>query len=311
MHVDHRTRTRVALPEAAADSQGRLRNAMSVDVEEHFQVHAFAQTIARESWHGQESRVQRNTEQVLQLFADHRAKATFFVLGWVAERCPGLIRRIVEEGHELGSHGYQHTRADHQSPDEFRADVRRTKGLLEEAGGIAVPGYRAASFSIGAGNWWAFDILAEEGHRYSSSVFPIRHDQYGLHSAPRDAFEPSPDGAPGFIELPMSTVRLLGQNLPCSGGGYFRLLPYAAFTMALRHLNRREQRACMFYFHPWEVDPDQPRVAGAPLKSRLRHYTNLSRMEGKLRRLLGAFAWDRVDRVFGVGANAGANGHAQ
>jgi len=281
-----------------------------VDVEDYFQVEAFFALVERDSWDSRELRVERNMERILALFEAAGARGTFFVLGWVAERCPGLIRRIVDEGHELASHGYQHIRADQQTPDEFRADVRRTKRVLEDAGRTAVHGYRAASFSIGEANWWAFDVLAEEGYRYSSSIFPIRHDLYGLHTAPRDAFEPSP-AAPGFIELPMTTVRVFGQNLPCSGGGYFRLLPYAAFTMALRHLNRREQRACMFYFHPWEVDPDQPRVAGAPLKSRLRHYTNLSRMEGKLRRLLGAFAWDRVDRVFGVGANAGANGHAQ
>jgi polysaccharide deacetylase family protein (PEP-CTERM system associated) len=278
---------------------GRRLNAMSVDVEEHFQVHAFAGQIDRGTWSGHESRVERNTERVLQAFSDHGAKSTFFVLGWIAERHPGLIRRIVTEGHELASHGYCHIRADAQSPAEFREDIRRTKALLEEAGGVAVRGYRAASFSIGKDNWWAFDVLAEEGYRYSSSIFPIHHDQYGVPSAPRDPFIPSPR-AGGLIELPMSTVRIFGQNLPCSGGGYFRIFPYWLFQQAVRRLNRRENRPCMFYFHPWEVDPDQPRIPGAPLKSRLRHYTNLKHMEAKLRRLLGEFAWDRVDRVYGL-----------
>ncbi len=286
-------------PAAVPAPDGRL-NAMSVDVEEHFQVHAFAGQIRRDDWDGHESRVERNTDRVLKVFADHGVRATFFVLGWVAERCPGLVRRIVAGGHELASHGYCHIRADTQSPEAFRADVRRTKRLLEDVGGVRVDGYRAASFSIGRRNWWAFDILAEEGHRYSSSVFPIHHDQYGVPTAPRDPFVPSP-AAGGLVEIPMSTVRLFGQNLPCSGGGYFRLFPYALFEQAVRHLNRRENRPCMFYFHPWEIDPDQPRIAGAPWKSRLRHYTNLRRMEPKLRRLLGAFAWDRVDRVYGLG----------
>lgn len=274
-------------------------NAMSVDVEEHFQVHAFARQIERDAWAAHESRVERNTERVLQIFADHGARSTFFVLGWVAERCPALIRRIVAEGHELASHGYCHIRADAQSPEEFRDDVRRTKGLLEDAGGTGIIGYRAASFSIGKRNWWAFDVLAEEGYRYSSSIFPIHHDQYGVPTAPRDPFAPSPD-APGLVELPMSTVRVFGQNLPCSGGGYFRIFPYALFQLAVRRLNRAENRPCMFYFHPWEVDPGQPRIPGASLKSRLRHYTNLDRMEPKLHRLLDEFAWDRVDRVYGL-----------
>lgn len=281
---------------------GRV-NAMSVDVEEHFQVHAFARTIDRSDWGRHDSRVVRNTEKVLQVFADRGVHSTFFVLGWVAERHPALIRRIVAEGHELASHGYSHVRADEQTAEAFREDIRRTKGLLEEAGGVPVHGYRAASFSINKRNWWAFEVLAEEGYRYSSSVFPIHHDQYGVPDASRDPFEPSPR-AKGFIELPMSTVRMLGQNLPCSGGGYFRMFPYAAFAMALRRLNRAEHRPCMFYFHPWEIDPDQPRIPGAGFKSRLRHYTNLHVMEAKLRRLLREFAWDRVDRVYGVGGAA-------
>lgn len=299
MHADLKTQDTMR-PVPAPD--GRV-NAMSVDVEEHFQVHAFAGQIARADWPSHESRVERNTERVLQIFAERGVRATFFVLGWVAERHPALIRRIVAEGHELGSHGYCHIRADQQAPEEFREDIRRTKGLLEDAGGVRVEGYRAASFSINKRNWWAFDVLADEGYRYSSSVFPVHHDQYGVPDAPRDPFVPSPD-ARGLVELPMSTVRMFGQNMPCSGGGYFRLFPYLLFQQAVRRLNNGENRPCMFYFHPWEIDPDQPRIQGAPLKSRLRHYTNLKRMEAKLRRLLGEFSWDRVDRVYGVGAEA-------
>lgn len=277
---------------------GRV-NAMSVDVEEHFQVHAFARVVGRDDWPSHESRVERNTDRVLSIFADQGIKSTFFVLGWVAERHPALIQRIVQQGHELASHGYCHIRADRQEPEAFREDIRRTKGLLEDAGGMRVNGYRAASFSINRSNWWAFDVLAEEGYRYSSSVFPVHHDQYGVPDAPRDPFAPSAK-SPGLLELPMSTVRVFGQNLPCSGGGYFRMFPYAAFSMAVRRLNRTEHRPCMFYFHPWEIDPDQPRIPGAGFKSNLRHYTNLDRMEGKLRRLLREFAWDRVDRVYGL-----------
>jgi len=274
---------------------GRIVNAMSVDVEDYFQVSAFASHVARDDWSALPSRVERNTDKVMQLFADKGVKATFFTLGWIAERHPALIRRIVDAGHELASHGFAHFRATDQTPDEFRADVRRTKMLLEEVGGVAVQGYRAASFSIGAGNLWALEVLAEEGYHYSSSIYPVRHDHYGMPDAPRFAHRPVERGV---LELPISTVRLAGRNLPVGGGGYFRLVPYAMFRWALNRLNRDDEMPAVFYFHPWEVDPDQPRPPGLSAKTRFRHYLNLGRMERRLATMLADFAWDRIDRVF-------------
>ncbi len=271
-------------------------NAMSVDVEEHFQVSAFAGAVSRDDWETLDSRVERNTERVLALFAAAGAKATFFTLGWVAERHPALVRSIVAEGHELASHGYAHFRATDQAPEAFRADVRRTKAILEDTGGVAVGGYRAASFSIGATNLWALEVLAEEGYAYSSSIYPVKHDHYGMPEAPRHAHRPR--GANGVLEVPISTLRLAGRNLPCGGGGYFRLAPYPAYRWALRRLNEGDRLPAIFYFHPWEIDPDQPRPRGLPAKTRFRHYVNLGRMETRLAALLAEFAWDRVDRVF-------------
>jgi polysaccharide deacetylase family protein (PEP-CTERM system associated) len=272
-----------------------LTNAMTVDVEDYFQVQAFAGCVSRADWDAFPSRVEANTGRVLDMFAVAGVTATFFTLGWVAKRHPALVRRIVAEGHELASHGWDHTRADTQTPEAFRADVGRTRALLEDTGGVRVNGYRAATFSIGARNLWAFQILRQEGYAYSSSINPIRHDLYGMPDAPRVPFRPRVDGVP---EIPMTTVRLLGRNWPCAGGGYFRLLPTALYRAGLRRVNRLDGQPGIFYFHPWEIDPDQPRVVGAGLKSRLRHYTNLSRMEGDLRRLLRDFAWDRMDRVY-------------
>jgi polysaccharide deacetylase family protein (PEP-CTERM system associated) len=280
---------------AAAAAQAAIANAMTVDVEDYFQVQALAGTVSRADWERMPARVERNTGRILDIFAEHRVAATFFTLGWVAERHPRLVRRIVAEGHELASHGWEHVRADAQEPEVFRADVRRTKELLEQTGGTAVKGYRAASFSIGTRNPWALGILAEEGYAYSSSIYPVRHDIYGMPGAPRFPYRPLPDSP--FREFPISTARLLGRNWPCGGGGYFRLLPYAVSTAAIRAVHRGDRRSCLFYFHPWEIDPEQPVQQGLPLKSRFRHYTNLGRMEGKLRRLLRAFSWDRMDRV--------------
>ena len=270
-----------------------VRNAMTVDVEDYFQVQAFAGCIDRAAWHDFTPRVEANVERILEQFAATGVSATFFTLGWIAERHKPMVRRIVEAGHELASHGYDHTRADTQEPERFRADVRHTRTLLEDIGGVAVRGYRAATFSIGARNPWAFRVLEEEGYAYSSSVNPIRHDLYGMPDAPRAPFRP--DGG-ALWEIPMTTLRAFGRNWPCSGGGYFRLLPYTAFRQALALVNRRQPG--IFYFHPWEVDPHQPRVADCGWKSRFRHYTNLSRMTARLDRLLGDFAWDRMDRVF-------------
>jgi polysaccharide deacetylase family protein (PEP-CTERM system associated) len=270
-------------------------NAMSVDVEDYFQVQAFADKISRADWDGLPCRVERNVDRLLALFADAGVKSTFFTLGWIAERYPSLIRRMVAEGHELASHGWDHTRADSQDQATFRADIRKTKQRLEDIGGAPVTGYRAATFSIGSKNPWAFGILNEEGYRYSSSLYPIKHDLYGDTGASRTPFHP--DGLP-LIEVPMTTVRWFGNNFPCSGGGYFRLLPYTVSRFNMRRVNSHDRQSCVFYFHPWEIDPDQPPQQGISLKTRFRHYTNLGRMEGRLKRLLADFAWDRMDRVF-------------
>ncbi len=269
---------------------------MTVDVEDYFQVQAFAGCIARASWDGIPQRVEANTERILQQFDRAGVRATFFTLGWIAHRYPALVRRIVADGHELASHGWDHTRADTQDPAAFRADVGRTRRLLEDIGGVPVVGYRAATFSIGARNMWAFAVLESEGYRYSSSINPVRHDLYGqMRDAPRSPFRP--DGG-ALLEIPMTTVRVAGHNLPCSGGGYFRLLPYRVFRAGLRHVNRVEGSRGVFYFHPWEVDPGQPRVANCGWRSRARHYINLGRMSGRLDRLLREFAWERMDTAF-------------
>lgn len=271
-------------------------NAMTVDVEDYFQVSAFESHIPRDCWDQLPQRVERNTHRILDLFAAKGVKATFFTLGWVAERHPALIHRIVADGHELASHGYSHIRATQQTPAEFREDVTRTKTLLEDLGGVAVQGYRAASYSIGASNLWALAELEQAGYRYSSSIYPIRHDLYGMPEAPRFAFHPA--NAPTLLEVPITTVMAFGRTLPCGGGGFFRFWPYALSRWALQRVNHCEQQSGIFYFHPWEIDPDQPRQTGIPLKTRLRHYLNLSRMERRLQALLRDFRWDRMDRVF-------------
>ncbi len=275
----------------------RPGNALTVDVEEHFQVAAFERTIPRDDWDTTDSRVEPNTDRVLDLFAAHGCKATFFVLGWVAERRPRLVRRIVAEGHELGSHGYEHTRIHQFTPKQFRDDVVRTKRILEDVGGVQVRGYRAPSYSINAKNLWALDVLREAGHIYSSSIYPIRHDLYGMPDAPRFPFRLKTDG---ILEIPVTTVRLGNRNYPCGGGGYFRLLPYVAYRWMLRRVNERDGQPGLFYFHPWEIDPGQPRVSQAPLRSRFRHYLNLDAMQARLDRLLTDFTWGRMDEVFEV-----------
>ena len=273
----------------------RLRNAMTVDVEDYFQVQAFANAISRRSWDQIEPRVEANVEAILDQFSRAGIVATFFTLGWIAERHPAMVRRIVAAGHELASHGYDHVRADRLDRAAFCRDVRRTKRVLEDIAGAAVVGFRAPTFSIGPQNPWAFRALEDEGYRYSSSIYPIRHDLYGVPDAPRFAFRPGPGR---LWEIPMTTVRLIGRNLPCAGGGYFRLLPYRLYRLGLTRLNRRECQPGIFYFHPWEIDPDQPRVTNCSRTSRFRHYINLSAMTGRLQRVLQDFAWDRMDRIF-------------
>ncbi len=272
-----------------------MQNALSVDVEDWFHVGAFERTIDRADWVDLTHRVERNTDAVLALFAEAGVRATFFTLGWVAEYYPALIRRIAEAGHEVASHGYDHARVFSLSPQAFRADLRRSRALLQDAGGQPVLGYRAPSFSIDRRTPWAHEILAEEGYLYSSSVAPIRHDHYGWPQSPRFGWKPVA-GAP-LLELPVTTAEFLGRRLAAGGGGFFRLLPYGFSRWAIRQVNARDQRPAIIYFHPWEIDPDQPRVAGAPLKSRLRHYSNLSVMADKLRRLTRDFAWTRVDAL--------------
>lgn len=279
-------------PQSPADA---ICNALTVDVEDYFQVQAFADIISRDDWDKLPRRVDANTERLLDIFSAAGVKGTFFTLGWVAERFPTLIRRIVADGHELASHGYEHRRADGQTPAEFRADVARTKKILEDAGGAPVRGYRAATFSIGARNWWAYEILALEGYTYSSSVFPIAHDLYGAPDSPRAPFRKE---GTSLLEIPLTTVRYLGRNLPCAGGGYFRLLPYGFSRWAMRRVNRVDGMPCIFYMHPWEIDPDQPRQTAAGLKSRLRHYTNLGKTEDRLKRLLRDFTWGRMDAAY-------------
>lgn len=275
-------------------TQHQITNALSIDVEDYFQVAALAPYIDRSRWESQECRVERNVERILEMLDSSEAKGTFFILGWVAERYPMMVRRIGAYGHEVASHGYGHQRASELSPKAFGADIRLAKAVLEDISGAEVTGYRAPSFSIGESNPWALDCIAQAGYRYSSSIYPIRHDHYGMPCAPRFTFRPSK----GLVEVPISTVRLLGRNWPAGGGGYFRLLPYAASRWAVRRINKADQRPTIFYFHPWEIDPHQPRVAGLGPKTRFRHYVNLHRTEARLRRLLADFRWGRVDDVF-------------
>lgn len=271
-----------------------IANALTIDVEDYFQVSALAPYIERSDWDRIPCRVERNVDSLLELLAAARAHATFFTLGWIAERYPELVRRIVAGGHELASHGYAHLRATEQTPLEFLHDIRRAKQLLEDIAGVPIKGYRAPSFSIGKHNAWAFDCIAEAGYRYSSSVYPIRHDHYGMPDAPRFIYAPRT----GLLEIPVSTVRIGNRNIPAGGGGYFRLLPYCITRTLIRRVNSHDQRPSVFYVHPWEIDPGQPRVPRTTMKTRFRHYINLHRTAGRLFRLLRDFRWQRMDRTF-------------
>ena len=271
-----------------------ITNALTIDVEDYFQVSAFAPHIARSEWNTRECRVERNINCILDMLARRDIKATFFTLGWIAERYPQLVRQIVQEGHELASHGYGHERASDQTEEAFFADIHLSKIVLEDLTGSEVNGYRAPSFSIGTGNLWAFDCLARAGYRYSSSIYPIRHDHYGMPNSPRFAYEVRP----GLMEIPITTLRLLNRNLPSSGGGYFRLLPYALSRWMLSRVNTQDREPGIFYFHPWEIDPGQPRITGISRKTRFRHYVNIGRMEARLNQLLRDFKWGRMDKIF-------------
>jgi polysaccharide deacetylase family protein (PEP-CTERM system associated) len=269
-------------------------NALTIDVEDYFQVSAFAPYIARADWERRDCRVEHNVQRILDLLDQHRTKATFFTLGWIAERYPQLVRNIVARGHELASHGWGHERASDLAEPAFLADITRAKKLLEDLSGVSVLGYRAPSFSIGAGNLWAFESLARAGYRYSSSIYPIRHDHYGMPDSPRFAYRVNES----LLEIPITTLRYFDRNWPSSGGGYFRLLPYALSRWMLRRVNQADQESAIFYFHPWEIDAGQPRIPGIDLKTRFRHYVNIPRMERKLSHLLADFEWGRMDDIF-------------
>lgn len=272
----------------------RIANALTIDVEDYFQVSAMAPYIDRADWDRCECRVEHNIDRILQLLSAKQTHATFFTLGWVAERYPEMVRRIVREGHELASHGYGHQRVTDLSEAQFYDDIHRAKDLLEDIGGQPVLGYRAPSFSIGASNLWALDTLQRAGYRYSSSIYPVQHDHYGMPDAPRFAHQIRE----GLLEVPPTTLRMFNRNLPSSGGGYFRLLPYSLSRWMLQQVNRRDAQSAIFYFHPWEIDPGQPRVAGIDLKTRFRHYVNIGRTEQRLARLLEDFRWGRMDQIF-------------
>jgi polysaccharide deacetylase family protein (PEP-CTERM system associated) len=271
-----------------------ITNALTVDVEDYFQVSALAPHVPRDQWDRLPCRVERNVHRLLDMFAEHDATATFFALGWIAQRYPGIIRRIVAEGHELASHGFDHLRASEQTPDQLKSDIGRAKHILEDVSGVQVRGYRAPSFSIGVSNVWAFDTIREAGYCYSSSVYPVQHDHYGMPEAPRFPYPVVED----LLEIPITTVHVLGRNFPAGGGGFFRLLPYAVSRWSIDRFNRVDGAPAVFYMHPWEIDPDQPRVPGPGLKTRFRHYVNLRRTEPRLARLLKDFRWGRIDRVF-------------
>ena len=276
-----------------AEQGGAIVNGLSVDVEDWFQVGAFESVIERDDWNSLADRVERNVREILEMFAAADVKATFFTLGWVAKRHGGLMREIVASGHELASHGWDHGRVYRMDRRAFGEDISRARKVLEDAAGVPIVGYRAPSFSIDRRTPWAFMELAEQGYLYSSSVAPVSHDHYGWAEAPRFAFHPIP-GVP-LVEIPVTTAIFAGKRLAAGGGGFFRVIPYSFTRWAIRQVNRTNARPAIFYFHPWEIDPGQPRVAGAPLKSRLRHYTNLDRMAAKLRQLVGEFAWGRMD----------------
>jgi polysaccharide deacetylase family protein (PEP-CTERM system associated) len=282
----------VTLP-LRAEQGAAIVNGLSVDVEDWFQVGAFESVIERDDWNSLADRVDRNVREILDLFDAAEVKATFFTLGWVAQRHGGLMREIVSRGHELASHGWDHGRVFRMERRAFAEDIARARKVLEDAAGVAIFGYRAPSFSIDRRTPWAFMELAEQGYIYSSSVAPVSHDHYGWAEAPRFAFRPIP-GVP-LVELPVTTAMFAGKRLAAGGGGFFRVIPYSFTRWAIRQVNGIEGQPAVFYFHPWEIDPGQPRVAGAPLKSRLRHYTNLDKMAGKLRQLVGEFAWGRMD----------------
>lgn len=291
------------------DKDTRIANGLSVDVEDWFQVGAFENVIERSEWDGLRTRVENNVDRIIDLFAEAGVQATFFTLGWVARRHPSLIRRIADAGHEVASHGYDHARVFNFNRKAFADDIRLARDILEDCSGRRVSGYRAPSFSIDQRSRWAFMELAEQGYTYSSSVAPIAHDHYGWPEAPRFAFRPV--ATSDLIEIPVTTAILGGRRVAAGGGGFFRVLPYGFSRWAIRQVNNRDERPAVFYFHPWEIDPGQPRVAGAPLRSKLRHYTGLDKMAGKLKDLVHEFRWTRMDEIAAREALRAADFHAE
>jgi polysaccharide deacetylase family protein (PEP-CTERM system associated) len=285
-------------------------NALTVDVEDYFHVAALASSIPRDSWTSCESRVVGNTQRLLSLFEQFDVKATFFVLGWVAERYPQLVRDIAARGHEIACHGFSHRLVYEQSPEEFYEETQRSKSLLEDITGTGILGYRAASYSVVRESLWALDILVELGFVYDSSIFPVHHDRYGIPDAKRAPHRMSTPKGKSIVEWPLATASIFGVRLPVAGGGYFRLLPYWLSHWGLASINRREQRPFIFYLHPWEIDPAQPRVSASWL-SRFRHYTNLGKCEERLRRLLGEFRFGTAkDGLVHLGLLSGVAGKA-
>jgi polysaccharide deacetylase family protein (PEP-CTERM system associated) len=277
------------------EADARVVNAMSIDVEDYFHVSVFDGIVPRSAWPGMESRVVANTTRLLDLFEEFHVRSTFFVLGWVGERHPELVRTIASRGHEIASHGYAHRLVYDQTPDAFRTDVRRAKQLLEDASGRRVTGYRAPSFSITPRSLWALDVLLEEGYEYDSSIFPIRHDRYGIAVSGRSPYVIE-RSAGRLVEVPGSTTRIGLMNMPVSGGGYFRIFPYAWTRWSIGRVNRVERRPIVFYLHPWEIDPEQPRLQAGAL-GRWRHYRNLHRTETRLRQLLKEFRFDAMETI--------------
>ncbi len=272
-----------------------LVNAMSVDVEDYFQVSAFEKSISRRDWDSMEHRIVRNMEKVLLIFSEGNIKATFFMLSWIAERYPSIVSEIIDQGHELASHGHWHARVTDLTRESFRQDIIRAKSTLEDISGYAVRGYRAPSFSIGKSNIWALDILVNAGYDYSSSIYPVKHDHYGFPDAPRFVFR---DTKTGLIEIPITTIKIMGRTMPAGGGGFFRFYPYPVSRRIINRVNSVDGQPTVFYFHPWELDPKQPRQSNINLKTRFRHYLNLDKTETRLKRLVNDFEWGRMDNVF-------------
>jgi polysaccharide deacetylase family protein (PEP-CTERM system associated) len=272
-----------------------ITNAITVDVEDYFQVSAFENSIDRNDWDSLEHRIVQNMNKTFEIFSRNSVKATFFVLGWIAERYPEIVKKIIENGHELASHGYGHQRVSDLTPVQFSEDIRRAKAILEDLSGQEVVGYRAPSYSIGEKNIWALQVLAEAGYQYSSSIYPIKHDHYGFPQAPRFAFR---EEKTGIIEIPISTLKINSRLFPAGGGGFFRFYPYFLSKWAIKKINQDDNEPVIFYFHPWELDANQPRQKNISIKSRFRHYLNLSSTETRLDRLLVDFDWGRVNDIF-------------